>query len=680
MKRFLFILLIAALLISACGGSKKATSTPGPEPTVTAIPPTNTPEPEPTATGATSILPADTPESKTTPAAGTVSFVDSDQRLGSARSWDVSLGDLDGDGDLDAFVANDGQDSAGNAVWLNDGGAQGGTPGTFTLSEQSLGYGRGIALGDVDKDGDLDAFVVDWDKAGDVWLNDGSGNFADSGQTLGSGDCWDVALGDLDGDGDLDAFTAQNEANTVWSNDGGTFTDTGQRLGEGITTGISLGDLDGDGDLDALAGGWREPAKVWINDGGVQGGIPGTFTDSGQALTSKYLTIHDLDLGDLDGDGDLDAILVPSGDDNEIWLNNGGIQEGTIGTFSDSGQRLPGPPDNGVALGDLDGDGDLDAFVATAHPGDRVWLNDGGLQGGTPGLLTDSGLRLGDMYSAEAALGDLDGDGDLDAFVTHGDLSKSSGYGQPNIIWLNETPQAADDKVTVGLFSGAGAADACVTAASHMFEWMGYSIVLIDAQVVNHDDLTHIDILYFPGGSTGPYQEMIHAEGRDKIRDRIQSGGCFIGTCAGALYAAEQIVWNGSQDPREALGLLQGTGQGPIPEIYADPEFGMCQVNLEPHAITGTDPDPIQILYYNGPFFKPDPNTEVDVVGRYEIGGEPALIAFEYGEGRVFLTGPHPEWEEDDERDGVQFFDKFDDRGSDWDLMRQATQWCLHQR
>ena len=53
-----------------------------------------------------------------------------------------------------------------------------------------------------------------------------------------------------------------------------------------------------------------------------------------------------------------------------------------------------------MSLGDLDGDGDLDAFVANARcEGNRVWLNQGGLQSGTAGMFSDSGQSLGNSYS-----------------------------------------------------------------------------------------------------------------------------------------------------------------------------------------------------------------------------------------------------------------------------------------
>ncbi|NQU19676.1 MAG: VCBS repeat-containing protein [Candidatus Nealsonbacteria bacterium] len=245
---------------------------------------------------------------------GQGTFSDSGQRLGNYFSLEVSLGDLDSDGDLDAFVAN----YYGNRVWVNDG------QGTFSDSGQSLGSSKNgdVSLGDLDGDGDLDALVAKFDyEANQVLLNDGAGTFSDSGQTLGSSSSWDVSLGDLDGDGDLDAFVANvsAQANRVWLNDGqGTFSDSGQSLGNSNSSmGVSLGDLDGDGDLDAFVvevtlAGASAPNRVWLNDG------QGTFSDSGQSLGNSYS--YNVSLGDLDGDGDLDAFVADDGS-NRVWIN-----------------------------------------------------------------------------------------------------------------------------------------------------------------------------------------------------------------------------------------------------------------------------------------------------------------------------------------------------------------------
>jgi hypothetical protein len=171
-----------------------------------------------------------------------------------------------------------------------------------------------------------------------VWLNDG-GIFTDSGQNLGIFPSYDVDLGDLDGDGDLDAFVANNngQANRVYTNDGtGTFTDSGQALGGSDSYGVALGDVDRDGDLDAfVANGAGEPNLVYLNDGS------GSFTDSGQALGSSYT--DGVALGDVDRDGDLDALIANYGGsrDNRVWRNTGGSAGFSVTVTSISAGYIP---------------------------------------------------------------------------------------------------------------------------------------------------------------------------------------------------------------------------------------------------------------------------------------------------------------------------------------------------
>jgi len=334
-------------------------------------------------------------------------FTDSGQNLYNSEIYDIALGDVDGDGDLDAFIGNGAWYAGGepNKVWLNDGN------GNFTDSGQSLGSSGSfvVALGDVDGDGDLDALIVNHPGTNKVWLNDGNGNFTDSGQALDSS-YFGGALGDLDGDGDLDAYlTGGSSPDKVWLNDGnGNFTDSGQNLGLSIpySWDIALGDLDSDNDLDAFVVN-TTLNKVWLNDGN------GNFSDSGQNLGSS--DSRGVALGDLDSDGDLDAFIANgdrnlTGNANKVWLNDGN------GNFSDSGQNLGNYWSQDIALGDVDGDGDLDAFIVNYHLPNSVWLNDGN------GNFSDSGQQLGVIISrsTNVELGDLESDGDLDAFIVNG--------------------------------------------------------------------------------------------------------------------------------------------------------------------------------------------------------------------------------------------------------------------
>jgi len=365
--------------------------------------------------------------------------------VGDILNTDIALADVDGDGDLDAFVANFRVSSimppdfgAANQVLENDG------QGNFSDSGQSLGNlgSLAIAMGDLDNDGDLDAFVANASVGEDyvlhkVWLND-EGSFS-SGECLVAGESgtqgfsFGVALGDVDGDGNLDAFVANVDTDRVYLNmwlqgqwylADSNYLDKNKNFDNLPSMDVALGDLDGDDDLDAFvakgdpSGETPVPNLVLINDG------EGNFSDSGQSLGNSLSM--GVALGDLDNDGDLDAFVVNTGA-NRIWLNNG------QGSFNDSGQGLGNLGSMDVDLGDLDGDDDLDAFVtnmkalndpASYGAPNAIWLND------DQGSFSDSGLSLGNSASKNVALGDLDGDDDLDAFVVN--------LNQPYEIWFNE--------------------------------------------------------------------------------------------------------------------------------------------------------------------------------------------------------------------------------------------------
>lgn len=334
---------------------------------------------------------------------------------------DMALADLDGDGDLDAFLANGRNEiPEPNTVLVNDG------KGNFQDSGQRLGNFEswGVVLHDFDDDGDMDALVsnISW---GEYFWNDGDGSFTKKqsiffpntdGYYVG---IWRFKAADLNGDNradlflngccggavsmDEDEWQTINAFNTVWLGDErGLPGYTGQKMGLGNSEAVALGDLDGDGDLDAFTansfhldetgelvhGG---PNQVWLNDGA------GVFADSGQKLGSQ--SSFSIAVGDLDGDGDLDALVGNRGPD-EVWLNDG------LGNFTDSGQTLGNSHTRFVYLADLDNDGDLDAFTGGTSSG-RLWFNDG------EGRFK-AGQKLSYSRYHAPALGDVDGNGTVD--------------------------------------------------------------------------------------------------------------------------------------------------------------------------------------------------------------------------------------------------------------------------
>ncbi|MEM7203355.1 MAG: VCBS repeat-containing protein [Planctomycetota bacterium] len=192
---------------------------------------------------------------------------------------------------------------------------------------------------------------------------------------------------------------------------------------------LVLGDVDGDGDADLIVGNANfagEPNRLYLNDGS------GTMIDASGQLPSVVDITHALALGDVDGDLDLDLIVgnhgaLSSGAQNRLYLNDG------AGMFVDATPQLPGSNDitRDLGLGDLDGDRDLDLVVANAGA-DRLLLNDGA------GIFADvSQPRLpaaSQRLTFAVALADVDADGDLD--LAFGDANIF--MPQTNRLYLND--------------------------------------------------------------------------------------------------------------------------------------------------------------------------------------------------------------------------------------------------
>ncbi len=288
----------------------------------------------------------------------------------SRPSEDVGIADLDGDGDLDLVFAN--SSNQPNSRCLNDGG------GSFscTTITSSIDVWRSVAVGDIDGDTHVDA-VFSGNKTNIACLNDGSANFTCGTHGLPqvgvSQTYLSVKLGYINGDTHLDAviaaFDGAGRPDQLCLNDGfGTFTCSDIASGTEFSFVVELADVNGDNLLDAVFGQLSRVDRLCLGNG--------TGFGPCSDIDSVIRGTKDVAIGDVNGDTQPDVVfgfddLLSS---RRLCLNNGGASP----TFTCSDLSAPSTRSESVALGDLDGDGDLDlAFAEFNATSNERCLNDG---------------------------------------------------------------------------------------------------------------------------------------------------------------------------------------------------------------------------------------------------------------------------------------------------------------
>ncbi|MEM7229251.1 MAG: VCBS repeat-containing protein [Planctomycetota bacterium] len=321
----------------------------------------------------------------------------------------MSIGDIDNDGDLDIIFANGGNFSTPGPnqtqqVLINLNNVR------FVDQSNRLNFAglcRGVEMGDIDNDGDLDVlFAQDFNRLPQLFLNDGTGFFTNitttnlPNITLSSSR---GQFGDIDNDGDLDIYITSGAGSRfscgqyrIYVNDGtGVFTDetnTRHPIGNVCNNmDCIFGDIDNDFDLDVrTASTGTNNSRLYRNDG------TGVYT---QAAIPSDSSCYSYDFGDIDGDGDLDLLGANGGSGNSdiLYRNNG---SGTFTNISANISPNPSLDDNDSKFIDYDNDGDLDLLIARlGSGGERMYQNDGTGNFtqvfGVVEVVTDSSLDVG---------------------------------------------------------------------------------------------------------------------------------------------------------------------------------------------------------------------------------------------------------------------------------------------
>jgi hypothetical protein len=321
----------------------------------------------------------------------------------------------------------------------------------------------GGVVGDFDNDGFQDVFVVSGGKLPDrLFINNGDGTFTDRASQWGV----DVkhmgisaAVGDYDGDGWLDIFVTSCGPDGAWPGPGhhrlyrntglGYFVEVAQAAGVSFTNaqhcdemGATFCDYDLDGDLDLFVTAWVAASngdRLFRNNGN------GTFTDvtgaSGVAAALASTSGFSPRFVDMDGDRHPELLLVADFHTSRYLVNNGD------GTFTNAtASSGTGGDDNGMgcAIGDFDGDGRLDWFVTSIYAsgsprspgtGNRLYRNLG--EHRFDDVTLDAGVIDGNWGWGASAV-DIDHDGDLDIVQTNGWPTSSLFTNQPTRVWLND--------------------------------------------------------------------------------------------------------------------------------------------------------------------------------------------------------------------------------------------------
>lgn len=236
--------------------------------------------------------------------------------------------------------------------------------------------------------------------------------------------------------------------------------------------------------------------------------------------------------------------------------------------------------------------------------------------------------------------------------------------------------------VTVGLYESYHSStdnriELSRTALYNMFRWMNATVHILNRTDILNGALWTCEILCIPEG-LGPYiQSNLGYDAMDMIKEWISLGGSYMGVRGASTIAFSDGYFEGNAETFY-MDLINGTSIGMSSYGY----IVMSELELNKDITSGPDfssfPNTMNVFWRTGRYFEANEGQEMITLASYTYNDQPAIVAAKYGEGNVLASSPQFEFEEDDDRDGVDYYDEsYDDPDSEWPLVLEICKWMI---